>query len=150
EALAEAEHATELAPLNGAAHLEFGALLFKQNKLERAIKEARLAVAAAPENKGAHFLLLVSLFYHNDDPVDAAREALAVSPCDAEIHHLLGAALMRKGDLTDAFHQLSYSVLLKPNGNQALSDLHRALLELTNSSAAPKLLHQVASTIPES
>ena len=150
EALAEAEHATELAPLDGAAHLELGALLFKQNKLERAIEEAGLAVASAPENNGAHFLLVISLFYHDDDPADAAREALAVSPFNAEMHHLLGAALMRKGDLTEAFHQLSYSALLKPNGNEALSDLHRALLGLINSSAAPKLLHQVASTIPES
>jgi len=150
EALHQAEHATELAPLDGAAHLELGTLLLKQNKLERAIEEARLAVASAPENNGAHFLLVISLFYHDDDPTDAAREALAVSPFDAEMHHLLGAALMRKGDLTDAFHQLSYSILLKPNGNEALSDLHRALLGLINSSAAPKLLHQVASTIPES
>ena len=150
EALHQAEHATELASHDGAAHLELGTLLLKQNKLERAIEEARLAVAAAPENNGAHFLLVISLFYHDDDPTDAAREALAVSPFDAEMHHLLGAALMRKGDLTDAFHQLSYSVLLKPNGNEALSDLHRALLGLINSSAAPKLLHQVASTIPES
>jgi Flp pilus assembly protein TadD len=150
EALAEAEHATELAPLNGAAHLELGALLFKQNKLERAIKEARLAVAAAPETKGAHFLLLISLFYHDEDPIDVAREALAVSPFDAEMHHLLGAALMRKGDFTDAFNQFSYSVLLKPNGEEALSNLHRALLGMINSSAASKLLHQAASSIPES
>ena len=150
EALHQAEHATELAPLDGAAHLELGTLFLKQNKLERAIEEARLAVASAPENNGAHFLLVISLFYHNDDPADAAREALAVSPFDAEMHHLLGAALMRKGDLADAFHQLSYSVLLNPNGNEAPSDLHRALLGLINSSAASKLLHQVASTIPES
>ena len=150
EALHQAEQATELAPLDGAAHLELGTLLFKQNKLARAIEEARLAVASAPENNGAHFLLVISLFYHDDDPADAAREALAVSPFNAEMHHLLGAALMRKGDLTEAFHQLSYSVLLKPNGNEALSDLHRALLGLINSSAASKLLHQVASTIPES
>jgi len=150
EALAEAEHATELAPVNGAAHLELGALLFKQNKLERAIKEARLAVAAAPENKSAHFLLLISLFYHDDDAIDVAREALAVSPFDAEMHHLLGAALMRRGNFTNAFNQLSYSVLLKPNGEEALSNLHRALLGLINSSAASKLLHQAASTIPES
>ena len=150
EALHQAEHATELAPLDGAAHLELGTLFLKQNKLERAIEEARLAVASAPENNGAHFLLVISLFYHDDDPADAAREALAVSPFNAEMHHLLGAALMRKGDLTEAFHQLSYSVLLNPNGNEAPSDLHRALLGLINSSAASKLLHQVASTIPES
>src|SRR5207253_2257900 len=80
EALHQAEQATELAPLDGAAHLELGTLLFKQNKLARAIEEARLAVASAPENNGAHFLLVISLFYHDDDPIDVAREALAVSP----------------------------------------------------------------------
>jgi len=150
EALDEAEHATELAPQDGGTHLELGALLFKQNKLERAIEEGRLAVASAPENIHAHLLLLVSLFYHDEDLVDAAREALAVSPYNAEVHHLLGAALGRKGDSLDAFNQLSYSVLIRPDWTEAHSELHLALLTLVNSPDAAKLLHQAASTIPDS
>ena len=150
EALKEAEHATELAPLDGATHLELGTLLFKQNKLERAIEEARLAVAYAPENAHAHLLLLVSLFYHNEDPIDPAREALAVSPYDAEIHHLLGVALARKGESMEAFHQLTYYVLIRPDRTEARSELHRALLALINSPDAAKLLHQAASSIPDS
>jgi Flp pilus assembly protein TadD len=125
-------------------------LLFKQKKLERAIEEARLAVAYAPENTNAHLLLLVSLFYHNEDPVDPAREALAVSPYDAETHHLLGVALARKGESIDAFHQLTYYVLIRPDRAEAHSELHRALLALVNSSDAAKLLHQAASAIPDS
>jgi Flp pilus assembly protein TadD len=150
EALEQAERATELAPLDGATHRQLGVLLFKQKKLERAIEEARLAVAYAPENTNAHLLLLVSLFYHNEDPVDPAREALAVSPYDAEIHHLLGVALARKGDSIDAFHQLTYYVLIRPDGAEARSELHRALLALVNSSDAAKVLHQAASAIPDS
>jgi len=150
EALEEAEHATALAPLDGAAHLELGTLLFKQNKLEKAIEEARLAVTHAPENTRAHLLLLVSLFYHNEDPVDAARDALAVSPYNAELHRVLGVALARKKDSIDAFSQLSYSVLLRPEWTEARSELHRALLALINSSDAAKLLHQAASSIPDS
>jgi Flp pilus assembly protein TadD len=125
-------------------------LLFKQKKLERAIEEARLAVAYAPENTHAHLLLLVSLFYHNEDPVDPAREALTVSPYDAEIHHLLGVALARKGESMEAFHQLTYYVVLRPDRTEARSELHRALLALINSSDAAKLLHQAASSIPDS
>lgn len=150
EALDEAEHATELAPLDGATHLELGALLFKQNKLERAFEEARLAVASAPENTQAHFLLLVSLFYHNENSVDSAREALAVSPYNAEIHHLLGAALARKREPIEAFNQLAYSVLIRPGWTEAGSELHLALLALINSPDAAKLLHQAASSIPDS
>jgi Flp pilus assembly protein TadD/preprotein translocase subunit SecG len=150
EALEEAERATELAPLDGATHFELGLLLGRQNKLERAVEEARLAVTAAPENTRAHSLLLASLLNTNEDAVDAGREALAVSPFDAEIHRLLGAALMRNYDLVAAFHQLSYSVLLKPNLKEAHSDLHRALLSLVNSPDAPELLHQAASSIPAS
>jgi tetratricopeptide (TPR) repeat protein len=150
EALEEAEHATALAPLDGATHLELGTLLFKQNKLEKAIEEARLAVTYAPENTRAHLLLLISLFYHNEDPVDAAREALAVSPYNAELHRVLGVALARKKDSIDAFNQLSYSVLLRPEWTEARSELHRALLALINSSDAAKLLHQAASSIPDS
>jgi tetratricopeptide (TPR) repeat protein len=130
EALKEAERATELAPLDGASHLKLGALFFKQNKLERAIEEARLAVVYAPESTHAHLLLSVSLFYHNEDPVDAAREALAVSPYDAEIHHVLGAALARKRSSLEAFDQLTYSVLIRPDRTDARSELHRALLAL--------------------
>jgi protein O-mannosyl-transferase len=148
EALEEAEQAIKLAPLDGATHLELGALLFKQNKLERAIEEARLAVAFAPENIHAHLLLLVSLFYHNEDPVDAAREALAVSPYNAEFHRLLGLALVRKGESIEAFNQLTYSVLIRPEWTEASSELQRALLALINSHDAAKLLHQVASSIP--
>ena len=150
EALEEAEHATALAPLDGATHLELGTLLFKQNKLERAIEEARLAVTYAPENTHAHLLLLVSLFYHNEDPVDAGAEALAVSPFNAELHRVLGVALARKEESIDAFNQLSYSVLLRPERTEARSELHRALLALINSPDAAKLLHQAASSIPDS
>jgi len=107
-------------------------------------------VAYAPENTNAHLLLLVSLFYHNEDPVDPAREALAVSPYDAETHHLLGVALARKGESIDAFHQLTYYVLIRPDRAEAHSELHRALLALVNSSDAAKLLHQAASAIPDS
>jgi tetratricopeptide (TPR) repeat protein len=150
EALEEAEHATELAPLDGAAHLELGALLFKQNKLERAIEEARLAVASAPENIHAHLLLLASLLHHNADAVDAAREALAVSPYNADIHRLLGAALARKGDSLEAFNQLAYAILIRPDWAEASSEVHRALLALIDSPDAAKLLHQAASSIPDS
>ena len=150
EALEEAERATELAPLDGATHLKLGVLLFKQNKLERAIEEARLAVTYAPENTHAHSLLSVSMFYHNEDPVDAAREALAVSPYDAEIHHVLGAALARKRSSLEAFDQLTYSVLIRPDRTEARSELHGALLALINSPDAAKLLHQAASSIPDS
>src|SRR5438045_359714 len=149
QAIEEAVRAAELGPADGAAHLTLGALLLKQGKLERTIEEARRAVAAAPENTHAHFLLLLALFYHNDDLIDAARDALAISPFDAETHHILGAALMRKPDPVEAFYQLSYSVLLKPDWKEARLDLHRALLSLVNSSAASKLLHQAASATPE-
>ena len=149
EALEEAERATELAPLDGTTHLKLGVLLFKQNKLDRAIEEARLAVACAPENTQAHLLLLVSLFYHNEDPVDAAREALAVSPYDADIHHLLGAALARKRDSMEAFHQLTYCVLIRPDRTEVRSELHLVLLALINSPDAAKNLHRAASSIPD-
>jgi len=149
EALEEARQATELAPLDGATHLELGTLLFKQTRLERAIEEARLAVAYAPENTRARLLLLVSLFYHNEDPVDAAREALAVSPYDAEIHRLLGVALARRREPIDAFNQLTYSVLIRPEWEEARTELHLALLALINSPDAAQLLHQAVSSIPD-
>jgi tetratricopeptide (TPR) repeat protein len=150
EAMEEAVRATELEPADGATHLTLGALLLKQGELERTIEEARRAINAAPENARAHFLLLLALYYHNDDLIDAARDALAIAPFDAETHHILGAALLGKSDPVEAFYQLSYSVLLKPDWKEARLNLHRVLLSLINSSANSALLHRVASATPES
>jgi Flp pilus assembly protein TadD len=150
EALHEAERAVELAPLNSVTHLELAALLYRQKNLEKAIKEARFSVDLGPENPRAHFVLLTSLFYHGEDASDAARQALAVSPYNAEIHHLLGAALAQKGDAIGAFNQLAYAVLIKPEWTEAGDDLHSLVLALVNSSAAAKLLHQAALSVPDS
>ena len=150
EALHEAERAAELAPQNNATHLELAALLSRQKDFEKAIKEARLSVNLGQENPRAHLVLLTSLFYHGEDPSDAAREALAVSPYNAEIHHLLGVALARKGDAIGAFNQLAYAVLTKPEWTEASADLHSLVLALVNSSAAAKLLHQAAFSVPDS
>ena len=150
KALHEAERAVELAPLNSATHLELAALLSRQKNFEKAIKEARFSLELSPENPRAHFVLLTSLFYHGKDASDAAREALAVSPYNAEIHHLLGVVLARKGDAIGAFSQLAYAVLTKPEWTEASADLHSLVLALVNSSAAAKLLHQAAFSVPDS
>ena len=150
EALHEAERAVELAPLNSVTHLGLAALLSQQKDFEKAIKEARLSVNLGPENPRAHLILLTSLFYHDEDVSDAAREALAVAPFNAEIHHLLGVALARKGDAIGAFNQLAYAVLIKPEWTQATADLHSLVLALVKSSAAAKLLHQAALLVPDS
>jgi len=150
EALHEAERAVELAPLNSVTHLELAALLYRQKSLEKAIKEARVSLDLGPENPRAHLVLLFSLFDHGEDAVDTAREALAVFPYNAEIHHLLGAALAQKGDGIGAFNQLAYAVLNKPAWTEASADLHSQVLTLINSSAAAKLLHQAARSVPDS
>jgi Flp pilus assembly protein TadD len=150
EALHEAGRAVEIAPLNSVTHLELATLSYRQKNLERAIKEARFSLDLGPENPRAHLVLLASLFNHGEDESDAAREALAVSPYNAEIHHLLGAALAQKGDFIGAFNQLAYAVLTKPEWTEASADLHRLVLALVNSSAAAKLLHQAAFSVPDS
>lgn len=149
EALHEAERAAELAPLNSLTHLGLAEVLLRQKDFEKAIKEARLSINLGQENLRAHFVFLTSLFYNGEDASDAAREALAVSPYNAEIHHFLGVALARKGDAVGAFNQLAYAVLTKPEWIEASADLHRQLLALVNSSAAAKLLHQAAFSVPE-
>src|SRR5207248_8742522 len=56
----------------------------------------------------------------------------------------------RNGDSIDAFKQLAYSVLIRPEWMEASSELHLGLLALINSFDAAKLLHQAASSIPDS
>jgi len=59
-------------------------------------------------------------------------------------------ALARKGDAIGAFNQLAYAVLTKPEWTEASADLHSLVLALVNSSAAAKLLHQAAFSVPDS
>jgi tetratricopeptide (TPR) repeat protein len=150
EALREAERAVELAPRNSVTHLQLAGLLSQQKNFERAIEEARRSVDLGPENPRAQLVLLTALFYQGEDVSDAARHALAISPYSAEIHQLFGAALAQKGDAIGAFNQLAYAVLIKPEWAQASADLHSLVLALVNSSAAAKLLHQAALSVPDS
>jgi Tfp pilus assembly protein PilF len=150
EALHEAERAVELAPRNSVTHLQLAGSLSQQKNFERAIEEARRSVDLGPENPRAQLVLLTALFYQGEDVSDAARQALAISPYSAEIHQLFGAALAKKGEAIGAFNQLAYAVLFKPEWAQASADLHSLVLALVNSSAAAKLLHQAALSVPDS
>lgn len=150
EAMREAQRAVEFAPSSSASHTELALLLVKQNEIEQAISEARTAVALGPEDVHAHIVYLLALLNSNEDFVDAGREALAISPYSSELHHLLGNALTRSGDLVGAFQQIGYAVLLKPDWEQAASDLHALLVKIVQSSAPSDLLHRAASSVPNS
>src|SRR5438270_4972268 len=131
EAVKEAERAVELAPMDSEAHLNL-AITAERKDVERAIAEARRAIELGPENFSAYQLLMKWL-------VDSARyneavafgpEWLAVSPFDAAAHSSFAMAMAQTGDLSAAARQLGYVMMLQPNSEGALTQLHQNLVSL--------------------
>src|SRR5205085_4914696 len=125
EAVKEAERAVELAPMDSEAHLDL-AVAAERKDVQRAIVEARRAIELGSENVSAYQLLMKCL-------VDAGRyneaaafgpEWLAVSPFDAAAHSSFAMAMARTGDLSAAAPQLGYVMMLQPNSEGALTQLH--------------------------
>lgn len=89
-AIGHFEAAIHLLPQLSTAHYNFGTLLHKQNRLEQAVTEYRLALAYA------------------GDPLEAARA-----------HNNLGAALTRLGEPAMALPEFSAAIQLNPNENNS-------------------------------
>jgi tetratricopeptide (TPR) repeat protein len=151
EAVKEAERAVELAPMDSEAHLNL-AIAAEHRDMERAIAEARRAIELGPENSSAYQLLMKCF-------VDSARyneaaafgpEWLAVSPFDAAAHSSFAMAMAQSGDLSAAARQLGYVMMLQPNSEGALTQLHQNLVSLAKAPDGLQRLRDVAMNAPDS
>jgi tetratricopeptide (TPR) repeat protein len=151
EAVKEAERAVRLAPMDSEAHLNLAIVAVRSDR-ERAMAEARRAIELGPENFSAYQLLMKCL-------VDSGRyneatafgpEWLAAEPFDVAAHSSLAAALTQTGDLTAAVRQLGYVMMLQPNAEEALAQLHQIVLSLARAPDGLQRLRDIAMNAPDS
>jgi len=151
EAIEEAQRAVELSPVDSVAHLRL-AIALKRVDLERAIAEARRAIALGSENVQAYQFLMACLLESRryDEATQLGRTWLTLSPYDSSAHSSLSAALAQTGDLISAARHLGYVIMLGQQGDQAHGVLRRILLTLAKESDAAQRLRDVAAIAPDS
>ena len=147
EALEHAERAVQLAPFSSDNHMQLSAVLMEQGQLERAVAEARRAIELGSENVAAYDLLFTCLrqLQRNDDAINVARDGLAVSPFNAELHYRLGLAAGQQGDFAAAANQFVYALLLRPDRPEPEAKLRVTLPLLAK---IPNGLRQLQEIVP--
>ncbi|HST30670.1 MAG TPA: glycosyltransferase family 39 protein [Chthoniobacterales bacterium] len=114
KAISECEHCLQVNPDNGDCHFQLAVCLGKRGDLSSAIAEAGHALQLLPENPRAHDLALALNRERKGETIATARDALAVSPFDADLHYRVGLAAGQSGDFAMATTQFAYAVLLDP------------------------------------
>jgi tetratricopeptide (TPR) repeat protein len=151
EAVKEAERAIELAPMDSEAHLNL-AIATARTDPERAISEARRAIEVGPANFSA-YQMLMKCFVDSKRYNEAATfgpEWLAASPFDVAAHSSLAVALAQTGDLVTAARQFGYVLMLRPNADDALTQLHQILVSLAKAPDGSQRLRDIAGKAPDS
>jgi tetratricopeptide (TPR) repeat protein len=151
EAVKEGERATELAPMDSGAHLNL-AIATKRTDVERAIAEARRAIELGPENFSASQLLMKFLLESGrfNEAAALGPEWLALSPLDVVAHSSVAVAMAQTGDLATAARHLGYVMMLRPNAEEALGQVHQILLSLAKAPDGLQRLRDVAANAPDS
>jgi tetratricopeptide (TPR) repeat protein len=151
EAVKEGERAVELAPMDSEAHVNL-AIAATRPDMERAIAEARRAIELGPENFSAYQLLMKCLVESGryNEAAAFGPEWLAVSPFDVATHSSLAGAMAQTGDLSAAARQFGYVMMLKPNAEEALAQLHQIVLSLAKAPDGLQRLRDIAANAPDS
>jgi tetratricopeptide (TPR) repeat protein len=151
EAVKEGERAVQLAPMDSAAHLNL-AIAATRTDMERAIAEARRAIEFGPENSSAYQLLLKCLLESGryNEAAAFGPQWLAVSPFDVTTHSSVAVAMSRTGDLPAAARQLGYVMMLQPNAEEALAQLHQIVLSLVKAPDGLERVRDIAGNAPDS
>ncbi len=151
QAVKEAERAIDLAPTDSGAHLNL-AIAAKRTDIERAMAEARRAIELGPENFSAYQLLMRCLLESRryEEAAVFGPEWLAVSPFDVAAHSSVAVAMAQTGDLVTAGRQLGYVMMLRPNAEEALAQLHQIVLSLAKAPDGLQRLRDVATNAPDS
>jgi tetratricopeptide (TPR) repeat protein len=150
-AVKEAERAVELASMDSEAHLNL-AITTARNDMERAISEARRAIELGPGNFSAYQLLMKCLVDSKryNEAATFGPEWLAASPFDVAAHSSLAVAMAQTGDLVTAARQFGYVMMLGPNAEDALAQVHQILVSLAKTPDGLQRLRDIAANAPDS
>jgi Flp pilus assembly protein TadD len=126
---AGAEHviATGLVPRSGLVHYEYAMFLFRDDKLDQAIREFETALKHNPNHPEAHYHLGRAL-YQKRDFEGAKVHYLETARLDpkAPVHSGLGAVYFRLGQTSDAIAQFKEALRLNPDDQEAAENLRFA------------------------
>jgi Flp pilus assembly protein TadD len=147
KAVAECARCLELEPSSGDCHFQLAVSLAKQGQVARAMTEAQRAMQLLPESPRVYDLLgaLDRELHHDREAIDAARDALAVSPFDADLHYRAGLAAGQAGDFAMAAAQFAYAVLLNPKKPEHGERLRVALSFLKQSPDGQNVIRDLQS-----
>lgn len=109
-------HTLDCTKENHLAHLNLGATLADQGKLDEAIAHYQLAVQIKPQYAEAHYNLGVALAAQgkSDEAIARYEQALRFKPDYADAHNNLGNALLAQGRLSDAVQHYQRAIQFKP------------------------------------
>ena len=118
-------------PGNARAHNNLANDLFKQGKVEEALRHLSEALRIRPDYAEAHTSLGIVLASQGklDEAVAHHSEAIRLNPGYPAAHNNLALALSRQGRLDQAIVHYSEAVRLEPNSQQAHYNLGNALAE---------------------
>ena len=152
EALEQAERAIQFTPRDSTCHVQLATVLLNRNELDRAMREGQRALELGPENAAAYELLFTCLRKSKRDAeaINIARDGLAVSPYDPDLHHRLGLVLAQETNYLGAINHFSYAMLLGPDPSESESKLRFALGLLAKAQNGSKQLQELASGMPDS
>jgi len=85
-----------------------------------------------------------------DEATALGPEWLTVSPFDSAAHSSMAVAAAQTGDLLTAARQLGYVMMLRPNAEDALSQLHQIVVSLAKAPDGLQRLRDIATNAPDS
>ena len=124
------EHALRVTKNNYLAHLNFGAALADQGKVEEAISHYNRSLQIAPNYAKTYNNLGLALAQQgkNDEAMTHYLKALQLNPDDATAHNNLGVVLARTGEFDKAIAHYHHALSLKPNWVEVYNNLGNAFL----------------------
>jgi Flp pilus assembly protein TadD len=128
--LALFEHALRVTENNHLAHLNFGAALADQGKLEEAISHYQHSLQIAPKYVKSYNNLGLALAQQGKNHEATAHylKALQINPDYATAHNNLGVALMGTGEVDKAIAHYYQALSLKPDWPEVYNNLGNAFL----------------------
>ena len=149
------EHAMEgvrLDPSAADCRVQLAFDLGRSGDFERALTECLRALELEPENSRAYDIAFSCAreLRQVDRALAIGRDALVVSPFDADLHYRVGLAAVEGGSFSVAIPQIGYALLLQPNRSEVAQDLQRAFSFAVRSSNARDQLVGIAAGAPDS
>ena len=124
------EHALRVTENNYLAHLNFGAALVDQGKVEEAITHYHRSLQIAPNYAKSYNNLGLALEQQgkNDEATANYLKALQIDPDYAVAHNNLGVVLARTGEFDKAIAHYYHALNLKPEWVEVYNNLGNAFL----------------------